>query len=218
MLSNRSRLLVPAVLGLALAFNLGAPARAGYIVDVTEVGSDVVASGSGTINTTGLSYFSVYGGAYSHLESEQGMAFFGPSFASATTLSVYNGISGPLSFGPGHMPNADDTATSGTGDFIGIPGPSFQGDIFLPENYVSGTLLNASDTWSSQTFSSLGLTPGTYTWTWGSGADADSFTMKIGVAAAAVPEPASLVMLGTGVAVVLGYTRRRKAKASTNAA
>ncbi len=58
------------------------------------------------------------------------------------------------------------------------------------------------------TFSSLGLTPGTYIWTWGSGADADSFTMNIGVSS--VPEPASLMMLGTGSLAILGFARRRR--------
>ena len=76
----------------------------------------------------------------------------------------------------------------------------------------SGSLLSSSNTWTGQSFRSLGLTPGTYTWTWGAGVNADSFKMNIGTSA--VPEPASFVMLGTGAAVVLGYARRRNVKSS----
>ena len=142
---------------------------------------------------------------------------FGPTLANASTLFWYNGISGPLSFGPGHMLGGIDEATSGTGGFVGIGGiPGYPSALFVPENYVSGSLLIDSDTWSGQSFSSLGLTPGTYTWTWGSGADADSFTMNIGVAP--VPEPASLVMLGVGACGVLGYARRLGMRASKGAA
>ena len=67
----------------------------------------------------------------------------------------------------------------------------------MPQYYVSGSVLSASDTWSGQTFASLGLTPGTYTWTWGSGADADFFTMNI--EGSAVPEPSSLLLASSGL-------------------
>jgi hypothetical protein len=48
-------------------------------------------------------------------------------------------------------------------------------------------------TYDNQTFSSLGVTPGTYVWTWGSGPDADSFTLNIGTVA--VPAP----LIGRGI-------------------
>jgi hypothetical protein len=44
---------------------------------------------------------------------------------------------------------------------------------------VSGTQLKNTATYTGQTISSLGLTPGTYTWTWGTGAHADSFVLVI---------------------------------------
>ena len=80
--------------------------------------------------------------------------------------------------------------------------------LWLPQDYVSGSLLNSSDTWSGQSFSSLGLTPGTYTWTWGSGADADFFTMNI--SNSAVPEPSSLLLLGSGLGVIVLVPRARR--------
>ena len=68
----------------------------------------------------------------------------------------------------------------------------------MPFHYVSGSLLSTTDTYSSATFSILGLTPGNYTWTWGTGADADSLTVQIGPAATGVPEPPTSVLAVIG--------------------
>lgn len=207
MLSDRSRLVAAALLGLLLASILAGPARAGFVVNVTESGDDVIAIGGGTINTTDLALSFVFGGGYSFLVADKGSALFGPTNLSAATLSGYTNISGPANFGSGPVPGAIAQATSGSGDFVGIPGGDYPTAIFLPEIYVSGTLLTTTDTWAGQSFQSLGLTPGTYIWTWGTGANADSFTMNIG--AQAVPEPASLVMFGMGLLAIAGCHRQR---------
>ena len=198
MLSHRSRTLVPAVLGLTLAIALGRQARADFVVNVTESGGDVLATGSGTINTTDLTFLG-YGGAGAVLNASTPAAFFGPN--TPVTVNYYSGISGPGAFGTSTQ---NIGADSGNGDLVGV----YPTTLWLPQDYVSGSLLNSSDTWAGQSFSSLGLTPGTYVWTWGTGADADSFTMNI--VPSGVPEPASLVMLGTGAVAVLGYARRRR--------
>jgi hypothetical protein len=88
---------------------------------------------------------------------------------------------------------------------VGIFG--HQGDIFLPTSYVSGHSLSDTATWNTQTFSSLGLTPGTYEWTWGTGAN-QNFTLQIGPAS--VPEPTSLTLLGIGAVGMMGYAWRRR--------
>jgi hypothetical protein len=74
----------------------------------------------------------------------------------------------------------------------------------LPNGYVSGSPLSATSTYTSQTFASLGLTPGTYTWTWGSGPTADSFTVQIG----AVPEPTSSLLVC--LSLVFAALQRRR--------
>ena len=76
--------------------------------------------------------------------------------------------------------------------------------------YGSRNPLQDTSTYLNQTFSSLGVTPGTYVWTWGTGAHADSFTLQIGPAATAAPEPATLTQLATGALGLLGYGWRRR--------
>ena len=187
-----------------LALTLGGASRAEYVVNLTETGGDVVAIGSGTINTAGLTYHSDLGGGTSTPQADNGTALFGSGVdASGSHVAVFFGISGPASFGVG----TELGGTSGTGDFVGIFGG---GELWLTFDYVSGSPLNSTSTWSGSTFSSLGLTPGTYVWTWGTGANADSFTMNIGVSS--VPEPTSLVLAGCGLGLagLVVRVRRRK--------
>ena len=96
--------------------------------------------------------------------------------------------------------------SSGSGDIVGVQGKQLS--VF--PGYGSRNPLQDTSTYLNQTFSSLGVTPGTYTWTWGSGAHADSFTLQIGPAATAAPEPATLTQLATGALGLLGYGWRRR--------
>ena len=57
------------------------PARAAYIVDLTQVGSNVVATGSGTIDTAGLSFFQT-GTFTAQIIPEEGLIVTGPLTAS----------------------------------------------------------------------------------------------------------------------------------------
>ena len=112
--------------------------------------------------------------------------------------AVFNG---PTNFGSG-SPTA---ATSGSGDLVGLffGGPY----LFVPQGYISGTALSDTATYDNATFSSLGVTPGTYEWTWGAGAN-QNFTLKIG--ATTVPDAGSTFMLLSGAIVALGSFRRRR--------
>ena len=159
-----------------LMFTLVGPSRAGFIVNLTETGGNVVATGSGTLNITALALDSGGGNFSPVLVPNGGEALFGLPHSD---IDLYDTPVGPASFGSGGPFAAD----SGTGDFVGILPISSSPNIDLlavPRNYVSGSMLQSSATWSGSTFASLGLTPGTYTWTWGTGADADFFTINIG--------------------------------------
>ena len=174
-------------LGIVLAWLLSVrPAQAGYTVTLQEVGPDVVATGSGRLDLTGLT-FVVSAPTRSVIEP---IIFFkivpGPT---GGRVDVYQPILPRFISGPAFFGNLDVTtyANSGSGDLVGmfrfgsqaggLAGP-FVPSLAVPTGYVSGTALSDSATYNNATLASLGVTPGTYVWTWGTGAN-QNFTLKI---------------------------------------
>jgi PEP-CTERM motif len=199
---GRIRFPSAAAFGMAMLIGCGLaarPAQAGYVVTLTQEGGDVVATGMGPIDLTGLS-FNTAKGALSGILPQAGEIFTG----GVGEESVYRLVTGPGSFGSG-----DTTfASSGSGDIVGI-----DGFLFVPIGYVSDSPLSDTATYAGQTFATLGVTPGKYEWTWGTGAN-QNFTLDIGVP---VPEPSAWALLLTGFAALgaLMRSRRRMAAALT---
>jgi VPDSG-CTERM motif len=166
-----------------------------YTVRLHQVGSNVVATGSGPINLTGLTFTGLSSSA----------AGMNPSIADlavATGLQdQYQGFSGPLSFGPGGI----TFANSNSGDAVTlISGMTSFSGLFVPQGYVSGGALSSSSTYNNATFASLGVTPGTYVWTWGDGAN-QRFTLRIGT----VPDGGSTVsLLGCALLGLAAFRRK----------
>jgi hypothetical protein len=171
------------------------PAQA-YSVTLKEVGSNVVANGSGPINLTGLGFFQS-GPLNSLLNATFGVIRTGTDGSSA---DWYTGATGPSTFGSG----GQFFPSIGSGDFVGIDGGI--GIIFVPLGYVSGGALSSRSTFNNQTFATLGVTPGTYVWSWGQGAN-QRFTLIIG--GAGVPDGGSTVSL-LGFALLGLAALRRK--------
>jgi hypothetical protein len=191
-----------AALGVAILMGCGLsaqPAQATYTVTLAQEGSDVVATGSGTIDLAGLCCI-LPGEGIAAIAPIGGLINVGP--ASLEPTDYYFGVSGPLSFGSGP---ALTYASSGSGDAVGL----FTDELYVPAGYVSGSALADTSTYDNQTLSSLGLTPGVYVYTFGSGADADRFVVDI----VAIPEPASALLLGPplGLVMLLAARRRRVA-------
>jgi len=159
------------------------PARANYIVTLEQVGSNVVATGSGAFDLSGLTFLN-QGLGSPYMAAGQGLIQTG----SAASTDVYTGFTGPTSFGSG----GNVFASTSSGDFVAIAGSSTPKGMQVPQGYVSGQSLSDTMTFNSATFASLGVTPGTYTWTWGTGAN-QNFTLQIGPAG--VPDAGSTIGL-----------------------
>jgi PEP-CTERM motif len=193
-LTTRARYLATAAI-LALGAFAAPSAQAGYVVTLEEVGSNVVATGSGPIDLTGLN-FVANGLPSTSVIPNESLILTGPG----NVIDIYNGISGPSSFGSG----SQTIAGSGAGDPVGIW--NLPGNLFVPSGYVSDSPLSDTATYDDQTFASLGVTPGVYEWTWGAGAN-QNFTLDVG--ASTVPEPSTWAMLLIGFAG-LGYAAVRR--------
>src|SRR5690242_7146496 len=162
-------------LAIVLAWLLSVrAAQAGYTVTLQQVGPNVVATGSGAIDLTGLtvsrSFFQDPAiKPFGHILA--GPAFIATGPTSSSVHPYFGAITGPGSFGS----SANFTlASSGSGDMVGIstrPERAFQTMLSVPTGYVSGTALANSATYSGQTFVTLGVTPGTDVWRWGTGAN-----------------------------------------------
>jgi hypothetical protein len=141
----------------------------GLIVTISEVGSDVIMSGSGSLNLTGLIEGSVQSGW--GINGTLGTWVIGPSSSFFGRKYQGNAFSSyPNSFGSGYT-----APTSFTGDAFGIQNGSLGKDIIVPIGYTSGSPLSGTATFANKTISSMGLTPGTYLYDWGS----DSITLLI---------------------------------------
>jgi hypothetical protein len=124
-----------AALGMVMLAGCGlsAPsAQAGYVLTLTQQGSNVIASGSGALDLTGLSLNSAGDTVQAGMNPAFALINTGPT--SATTVDLYNGITGPTSFGSGFF----TPASNGSGDAVAIQG--FDDILIVPGGYVSGSL------------------------------------------------------------------------------
>jgi hypothetical protein len=176
-----------ALIAVALLIGCGlsaSRARAGYIVTLAQQGNGVVATGTGPIDLTGLTFFATVSTPV-EMQPNGAIIITGAPLTNGFE-DLYGGfITGPTNFGSG----TNTTADSGMGDLVGISTSAF---VFVPAGYVSGSPLSDSATYNNATFASLGVTPGTYEWTWGTGPN-QNFTLI------AVPEPSVSVLLVIGI-------------------
>jgi hypothetical protein len=197
-----------AALGVSL---IGASAQAALVIDIDQVGPDVVATMSGSIDMTDLVNTNQPSGNFNTGFMESGGDFLDMQSAGVGNGNIFGGITGPATFGTATTGAAASSSTGGFFDLEYAAEPIF----FLPDSYVSGNSLSGTDTWAGTTLAQLGLTPGaSFTYSWGSNTHADSLQINIGPASQSVPEPASLAMLSAGL-TAFGLIRRRRATSGT---
>lgn len=172
-----------------------AGSQAAAVISIQEVGLDVVATGTGTLDLTGLA-FGGTGSFGSFIIPAPGFVIVGDPGVNA---DFYSGpLTGPASFGPG----GGAPASFGSGGQVGL----LFSLLAVPTGYVTNGPILATATFSGESLSSIGATPGTYAYSLGNG---DSLTVQIGPVAA-VPEPSSVAMVLAGIAFVAGVGARRR--------
>lgn len=192
------RVLLPCLTAALVLLAVGTARASTFNMTIQQEGSNVVASGSGTISFSGLSF--TYYPTTLHAQINPLFGIIGTGSTSGSTSYQYTGISGPASFGNGGY----TYASSATGDAVAVVG--LDDYLLLPVYNGGGTTVafTGTATFDGQSLSSLGITPGTYTWTWDHGAN--SFVLDIPSPAA---EPGSLLLLGIVLLAGLWLERRR---------
>ncbi len=188
-------------LTIAVLAGLGiSNARAEFIVNFAQVGNNVIATGSGTLDLAGLSYLGTEGGLSDGVIPNSASIVLG---STAGKSDIYTGFTGPSSFGSLGL----TTPSASAGDLVGLQYSTNY--IALPAGFESGGSLSDSGTFANATFASLGLTPGTYAYTWSPPNVVDD-SFVINIPATAVSEPATLALLAAPLAAFLFAQVRRR--------
>lgn len=155
------------------------------IISVLEVGADVVVSGSGSVNLTSLTLTSSgapLGALANLMNPNDGVVV--SSGSTSDNSDTYSGFTPTTGFGT----NVNSGAASSIGDLFGISTQT--NDIYLPTGYSSGSPLDGSMTFTSETLTSLGLVNGsTYQYDWGTGGTADYILIQVGEPVTPTPTP-----------------------------
>jgi len=147
-------------------------AEASVLWTFTETGGDVVGTYSGSLDITGLAFWS------SGFTETSVNPFVASMLSGATSTDVYSGLVGPTSFGSTNL----KTPGTGSGSAFGIYG-SNAGLLVLEGGYTSGDAISGTLTFSGATFASLGVDQGTYVYSLPN----DTVTLQIGNPVGAVP-------------------------------
>src|ERR1700735_1977714 len=149
-----SRIAAAAALGVAL---IGTSAHAALIIDIDQVGPDVVATMSGSIDMTGLVNTNQPSGDFTTGFMESGADNLSMQSVGVGNGNIFAGITGPATFGTDTTGATASSSTGGSFHLEFAAEPLF----FLPDSYVSGASLSGTDTWAGTTLAQLGLTSGT---------------------------------------------------------
>jgi hypothetical protein len=157
----------------------GATGSGDFNVTITQVGSDVVWSGSGSFNLTDLTLVGSAPNSCSGFAANQAIWIAGAPNPPGETGQQYEGdsLTYPTTFALGTQSGEPSYAT---GSMFGVVWGGVSGrTIIVPDGYVTGTTISGSTTYSGKTIVDMGLATGTYTWSWGTGGNTSTLVMTI---------------------------------------
>ena len=192
------------ILGAAVAaLPLIAPVEAAVVIDVQEVGGNVVFTTTGSLDLTGATYFSttqydvgvISGGSNWYIASGSG-----------SSVDTYKMTSFDGAFGTNTTFLDSPSATSGDDFFIWGEGGSTE-QVGVKGGYVSGSNIFSTMSYFGTTFAAMGMTQGQYIYS----IPSDTIALNIGGSEpSAVPLPATLPLLLIGLGGVGVLARRRR--------
>jgi hypothetical protein len=208
---KKHMLVLASIASLALSMGAASQAEAAFLITLTQVGNDLSERSSGAFDLTDLERFGSANPGFSSVVIPSEAETFVGAGTSPAPLTLYSGLSGPSSFGPGGRTKA----SFGSGDdvFLLSVGSPILG---VPAGYSSGDFLEGSATYVDASYASLGLIRGTYVYTWGTGAHADTLTVNVGSissvsgGAGAVPEASTWAMMLAGFTGLGALALRKK--------
>jgi len=158
----RTPVALSAAIGAALsAAMLAAPAQAGVLFAFEETADGVFGTLSGSLDVTNAQSGVLGGAGATSIDPSRGSVFLVRDLAGlGQSIDSYL-VTGPSAFGSGGGQDATDA--SGDAFAVGIADDLGE-EVFLPDEYISGTELSGTLAFAGATFDSLGITPGTYVW------------------------------------------------------
>ena len=201
------QLIVPVV----FLFGAMAPVRAALIINMVESGSDVVATISGSIDSwsgagtrsdgTGATGSGIRPGGTTSLVGFGNFVGF-----VSTNWYYYTATTSPTNFGP--LDNFWTPSSASASTTMMFRANLNTNNMYISKNYVLGTPVTGTLTWSNKSFATLQVTPGSYVWGW----TGDSMTMNIGAGPAPIPEPGTwaAAALLAGSAAFMRWRKRAK--------
>ena len=150
---------------------LPATTYAAVELEMVAVDSDVVLSGSGTLNLSSTTNFATSGTKIQSAIDAGGL--FAPSAVTGSNTEVEvrvecGGVTGPVSLGSGTTVSKSDEGSGHTFSIFGA-GENYDSGgkglcLLVEKAYVSGDQLSGSARFANASLSSLGVTKGTYRW------------------------------------------------------
>lgn len=161
-----------AIMSMAALF-YSAFLSAAVTIDIEESGGNVVATASGTLDTSALTLLAAEAPFYGFVAgSAWNASFDSVILVGSGNRDTYDIGAQSITFSTG----AGYTATSNTGGIVAIGSRSTGNNTLnVPQGYVSGSPLSSTSTWSGQTIAGMGLIPGSFTFSWAG----DSLTINV---------------------------------------